>query len=94
MARFKIGVHLRPQHTTIEALHTAWKAADALGVDSISVWDHFLRDEIPVLETVFERVARTGARRSPVSFPCAAIAFGNVRRASSWTSVVLYGPLR
>jgi probable F420-dependent oxidoreductase len=41
MARFKIGVHLRPQHTTIEALRTAWKAADALGVDSISVWDHF-----------------------------------------------------
>jgi probable F420-dependent oxidoreductase len=37
----KIGVHLRPQHTTVEALRTAWKAADALGVDSISLWDHF-----------------------------------------------------
>jgi probable F420-dependent oxidoreductase len=37
----KIGVHLRPQHTTVEALRTAWKAADALGVDSISIWDHF-----------------------------------------------------
>jgi probable F420-dependent oxidoreductase len=40
-AQLKIGVHLRPQHTTIETLRKAWKAADALGVDSISVWDHF-----------------------------------------------------
>ena len=41
MINVKIGVHLRPQHTTIAALRAAWKAADALGVDSISVWDHF-----------------------------------------------------
>jgi probable F420-dependent oxidoreductase len=41
LAHVKIGVHLRPQHTTTEALRSAWKAADALGVDSISVWDHF-----------------------------------------------------
>jgi probable F420-dependent oxidoreductase len=41
VAPVKIGVHLRPQHTTVEALRTAWKAADALGVDSISIWDHF-----------------------------------------------------
>src|SRR5690348_7331713 len=41
MAAFKVGVHIRPQHTTIEALRTAWKGADALGVDSITVWDHF-----------------------------------------------------
>src|SRR5689334_1138488 len=41
MAALKIGVHIRPQHTTIEAMRTAWKAADALGVDSITVWDHF-----------------------------------------------------
>jgi probable F420-dependent oxidoreductase len=41
MSAFKIGVHIRPQHTTIEALRAAWKGADALGVDSISVWDHF-----------------------------------------------------
>ena len=40
-AAFKIGVHLRPQHTTIQALRAAWQAADALGVDSITVWDHF-----------------------------------------------------
>ena len=41
MPRLKIGIHLRPQHTTVEALRAAWKGADALGVDSISVWDHF-----------------------------------------------------
>jgi alkanesulfonate monooxygenase SsuD/methylene tetrahydromethanopterin reductase-like flavin-dependent oxidoreductase (luciferase family) len=35
MAGFKVGVHIRPQHTSIEALREAWKAADALGVDSI-----------------------------------------------------------
>src|SRR5262252_1762005 len=41
MSAFKIGVHIRPQHTTVEALRAAWKGADALGVDSITVWDHF-----------------------------------------------------
>jgi probable F420-dependent oxidoreductase len=41
MAAFKIGVHIRPQHTTVEAMRAAWKAADAMGVDSITVWDHF-----------------------------------------------------
>jgi probable F420-dependent oxidoreductase len=41
MAAFKVGVHLRPQHTTIDALRGAWRAADALGVDSITTWDHF-----------------------------------------------------
>jgi probable F420-dependent oxidoreductase len=41
MAGFKIGVHLRPQHTSMQALRAAWQAADGLGVDSITVWDHF-----------------------------------------------------
>jgi probable F420-dependent oxidoreductase len=41
MAAFKVGVHIRPQHTTVEAMRAAWKGADALGVDSITVWDHF-----------------------------------------------------
>jgi probable F420-dependent oxidoreductase len=40
-AVYKIGVHIRPQHTTIDALRAAWKAADSLGVDSITTWDHF-----------------------------------------------------
>lgn len=37
----KIGVQLHPQATTVAEMRTAWKAADALGVDSIWVWDHF-----------------------------------------------------
>jgi probable F420-dependent oxidoreductase len=34
-------VQLHPQATTVDELRTAWKAADALGVDSIWTWDHF-----------------------------------------------------
>jgi probable F420-dependent oxidoreductase len=41
MARFQVGVHLRPQHTDIATLRKAWRAADELGVDVITTWDHF-----------------------------------------------------
>ncbi len=41
MPRAKIGVQLHPQATTVAALRDAWRAADALGVDSIWLWDHF-----------------------------------------------------
>ena len=41
MARFKVGVQLHPQATTVEQLRAAWQAADALEVDSIWIWDHF-----------------------------------------------------
>jgi probable F420-dependent oxidoreductase len=41
MARFNVGVHLRPQQTTMQALRNAWKEADRLGVDVITTWDHF-----------------------------------------------------
>ncbi len=41
MARFKVGVQLHPQATTVEEMRAAWKTADALGVDSIWTWDHF-----------------------------------------------------
>jgi probable F420-dependent oxidoreductase len=41
MARGKVGVQLHPQATTVEEMRAAWKAADALGVDSIWTWDHF-----------------------------------------------------
>ena len=41
MARFRVGVQLHPQATTVEEMRDAWKAADALGVDSIWTWDHF-----------------------------------------------------
>jgi probable F420-dependent oxidoreductase len=41
MARFKVGVQLQPQHTTMDDLRRAWRTADAMGVDSIWTWDHF-----------------------------------------------------
>jgi probable F420-dependent oxidoreductase len=37
----KIGVQLQPQATSTDRLRDAWRRADALGVDSIWVWDHF-----------------------------------------------------
>jgi probable F420-dependent oxidoreductase len=41
MPRFRVGVQLHPQSGTIEQLRDAWRAADALALDSIWVWDHF-----------------------------------------------------
>lgn len=41
MARFRVGVQLHPQSGTIAQLRHAWRAADALELDSIWVWDHF-----------------------------------------------------
>jgi probable F420-dependent oxidoreductase len=37
----RIGVQLHPQATTVAELREAWRRADALGVDSIWIWDHF-----------------------------------------------------
>jgi probable F420-dependent oxidoreductase len=39
--RFRVGVQLQPQATSIGDLRAAWQAADAMGVDSIWLWDHF-----------------------------------------------------
>lgn len=41
MSRFRVGVQFHPQHTTVAELRDAWRRADALGVDSLWVWDHF-----------------------------------------------------
>ena len=41
MARFRVGVQLHPQSGTVAQLRDAWRAADALELDSIWVWDHF-----------------------------------------------------
>jgi len=41
VARFKVGIQLQPQHTTMDHLRQAWRSADAMGVDSIWTWDHF-----------------------------------------------------
>jgi probable F420-dependent oxidoreductase len=37
----KIGVQLHPQATTVAQMRAGWRTAEALGVDSIWVWDHF-----------------------------------------------------
>lgn len=37
----KIGVQIHPQGTTVAAMREAWRAADAMGVDSLWTWDHF-----------------------------------------------------
>ena len=42
MAAVKIGVHLPPQRTSYTEYRQAWLHADALGVDSIWNWDHFM----------------------------------------------------
>ena len=41
MTELRVGVVLRPQATTVEALRSAWVEADAMGADSIWGWDHF-----------------------------------------------------
>jgi probable F420-dependent oxidoreductase len=41
MGILKVGVQLHPQATTVDELRAAWREADAMGVDSIWVWDHF-----------------------------------------------------
>jgi probable F420-dependent oxidoreductase len=41
MARFRVGVQFHPQHTSVADLRAAWRRADAIGVDSLWVWDHF-----------------------------------------------------
>ncbi len=41
MPRVKVGVQLHPQGTSTDELRAAWRAADALTVDSIWLWDHF-----------------------------------------------------
>ncbi len=41
MARFKVGAQFGPQHCTMDELRASWRAAEALGVDTIWTWDHF-----------------------------------------------------
>jgi len=41
MSAFRVGVQLQPQATSVEDMRAAWRAADALGVDTIWTWDHF-----------------------------------------------------
>jgi probable F420-dependent oxidoreductase len=61
MARFKVGVQIRPQHTTMAAMRESWQAADELGVDTIWTWDHFYPLYGPQDGTHFECWTMLGA---------------------------------
>jgi len=41
MARFKVGAVIHQQHCSLDDIRAAWRAAEALGVDSLWNWDHF-----------------------------------------------------
>ena len=41
MSSLRVGVQLQPQATSVDELRRAWRAADAMGADSIWTWDHF-----------------------------------------------------
>jgi probable F420-dependent oxidoreductase len=41
LPRFKVGVQLHPQQTTVTEYRRAWQAAERLGVATIWTWDHF-----------------------------------------------------
>ena len=63
----RIGVQLHPQATTVAELRDAWRRADAMGVDSIWIWDHFfprLRQTVGLdaCPKTYLRLQRTGSR--------------------------------
>ena len=37
----QVGIQIQPQATSVDAMRSAWRAADDLGADSIWIWDHF-----------------------------------------------------
>lgn len=41
MPRFKVGVQIHPQQTTMRDVRAAWRRADALPIDTLFTWDHF-----------------------------------------------------
>src|SRR5947207_8827267 len=53
----KFGVHVGPQMCTMQELRDTWVAAERLGFDWISVWDHFYPAPAPLDGDCFEAVA-------------------------------------
>jgi len=37
----RVGVQVQPQHADFDKMRQAWREAEALGADTIYVWDHF-----------------------------------------------------
>ena len=53
----KFGVHAGPQMCTMDELRDVWRAAEDLGFDWVSVWDHFYPAPAPPEGDCFEAVA-------------------------------------
>ncbi|MEZ5219405.1 MAG: LLM class flavin-dependent oxidoreductase [Ilumatobacteraceae bacterium] len=53
----KFGVHTGPQNTTMPELRGAWRLAEELGFDWISIWDHFYAATDGTEPECFEGVA-------------------------------------
>jgi probable F420-dependent oxidoreductase len=41
MARLRVGVQVRPQHTTYRSMRDCWRRCEDLGIDVLYTWDHF-----------------------------------------------------
>ncbi|MCC6626944.1 MAG: LLM class F420-dependent oxidoreductase [Chloroflexi bacterium] len=41
MRRLRVGVQVRPQHTTYGSMRDCWRRCEDLGVDVLYTWDHF-----------------------------------------------------
>lgn len=50
----RIGVQLHPVHSSAARLRAAWEEAEALGVESVWLWDHFLPTYGPADGAAFE----------------------------------------
>ncbi len=39
--RYRVGVQVRPQHTSVPSMREAWRRCEEAGVDTLWTWDHF-----------------------------------------------------
>src|SRR5438093_7604083 len=53
----RFGVHVGPQMCTMDELKAAWKSAEDLGFEWISVWDHFYPAPAPLEGDCFEAIS-------------------------------------
>ncbi len=41
MTAVRVGAQFHPQHATVAQMRDAWRRADAIGADTLWIWDHF-----------------------------------------------------
>ena len=41
MQQIRVGISVRPQHTTYARMRAAWLEAEEVGADTVFIWDHF-----------------------------------------------------